>query len=152
MNATKEAMKELIGEHEAIMAYMQSLTRSAQNLIASPANVNEKISNYRCRLYDFRDAIWRHLEIDERIFRSVLGDSFAEDPVEEHQEIQRLVNDMISLADNAVIEKLGNEELNLYCASLANAFGKICNLIELHMAKENTILERVQQAMNHRQV
>ncbi len=145
-------MKELIGEHEAIMAYMQSLTRSAQNLTTSPANVNEKISNYRCRLYDFKDAIWRHLEIDERIFRSVLGDAFAEDPVEEHQEIQRLVNDMISLADNAVIEKLGNEELNLYCASLANAFGKICNLIELHMAKENTILERVQQAMNHRQV
>lgn len=152
MKATREAMKELIGEHEAIMAHMQSLTRSVESLTRSPANINEKISNYRCRLYDFRDAIWRHLEIDERIFESVLGDTFVEDPIEEHQEIQRLVSDMVSLAENAVVERLGQEELNLYCVSLANAFGKICSLIELHMAKENTILERVQQALNHRQV
>lgn len=152
MKATREAMKELIGEHEAIMAYMQSLTKSVENLTTSPANVNERIWNYRYRLYDFRDAIWYHLEIDERIFKSVLGDAFAEDPIEEHQEIQQLVNDMISLADNAVVEKLDKEELGLYCASLANAFGKICKLIELHIAKENTILGRVQRAMNHQQI
>jgi hypothetical protein len=34
---TKE-MKELMGEHEAIMAYMQSLTKSAANLAAPPAH------------------------------------------------------------------------------------------------------------------
>jgi hypothetical protein len=148
---TKE-MKELMGEHEAIMAYMQSLTKSAANLAAQPAHAKEQISNYRYRLYDFKDAIWYHLEIDERIFKSLLGEIYLEDPIEEHQEIQRLVNDMILLADNAVIEKLGQEELNPYCASLGNAFSKICKLIELHIAKENAILERVQKALNHQQI
>jgi hypothetical protein len=152
MKTTREALRELIGEHEAIMAYMQSLMKSAENLAVSPANAKDRIWNYRCRLYDFKDAIWYHLEIDERIFKSLLGDAFLEDPIEEHQEIQRLVNDMILLADNAVIENLGQKELNLYCDSLANAFKKICQLIELHISKENTILERVQQALNHQQV
>jgi hypothetical protein len=152
MKATKEEMKELIGEHEAILAYMQSLTKSAEDLAARPAQSKERIWNYRCRLYDFKDAIWYHLEIDERIFKSLLGDTYLEDPIEEHHEIQQLVNEMILLADNAVVEALGQEELNQYCAGLGNAFKKICKLIELHIAKENAILERVQQALNHQQV
>jgi hypothetical protein len=152
MKTGREAMKELIGEHEAIIAYMQSLTKSAEDLVARPGNANERIWNYRQRLYDFKDAIWYHLEIDERILKSLLGDTYLEDPIEEHQEIQRLVNDMILLADNAVIENLGQEELGLYCESLGNAFEKICKLIELHIAKENAILERVQKALNHQQV
>lgn len=152
MKTGREAMKELIGEHEAIIAYMQSLTKSAEDLVARPGNANERIWNYRQRLYDFKDAIWYHLEIDERILKSLLGDAYLEDPIEEHQEIQRLVNDMILLADNAVIENLGQEELGLYCDSLGNAFKKICKLIELHIAKENAILERVQKALNHQQV
>ena len=148
MKTGREAMKELMGEHEAIMAHMQSLTKSVANLAAQPAK--ERILNYRYRLYDFKDAIWYHLEIDERIFKSLFGDAYLEDPIEEHREIQRLVNDMISLADNAAIENLGQEELNQYCASLERAFSKICKLIELHIAKENAILERVQHALNNR--
>ena len=152
MKTGREAMKELMGEHEAIMAHMHSLTKSVANLAAQPAPAKEQIWNYRYRLYDFKDAIWYHLEIDERIFKSLLGDVYLEDPIEEHREIERLVNDMILMADNAVIEKLGREELKIYCASLGNAFSKICRLIELHIAKENAILERVQKALNHQQV
>jgi hypothetical protein len=150
--AGREQMKELIGEHEAIMVYMQSLTKSAEDLAARPGQARERIWNYRQRLYDFKDAIWYHLEIDERIFKSLLGDTYLEDPIEEHQEIQQLVNNMILLADNAVIENMGQEELSQYCESLGKAFKKICRLIELHIAKENAILERVQQALNHQQV
>jgi hypothetical protein len=150
--AGREQMKELIGEHEAIMVYMQSLTKSAEDLVARPGRAKERIWNYRQRLYDFKDAIWYHLEIDERIFKSLLGDAYLEDPIEEHQEIQQLVNNMILLADNAIIENMEQEELSLYCESLGEAFKKICKLIELHIAKENAILERVQQALNHQQV
>ncbi len=149
VKTSREAMQELVGEHEAITAYMQSLTRSAASLNAQPGKAKERIWNYRQRLYDFKDAIWFHLEIDERIFKMLLGNDYAEDPIEEHQEIQRLVNDMIMAAENAVIEKLSQGELNLYCASLGNAFGKLCRLLELHIAKENAILERVQQALDH---
>ena len=150
MKTGKEALKELIGEHEAIKAYMQTLTRSAENLTARQEGASERLCNYRYGLYDFKDAIWYHLEIDERVFKSLFGDSYTEDPVEEHREIQQLVEDTIALADSAVIENLGLEELNQHCANIGSAFKKICKLIELHIAKENTILERVQNALNHR--
>jgi hypothetical protein len=149
MKTSREDMKELIGEHEAIMAYMQSLTKSAEGLAAQSGKAKERIWSYRQRLYDFKDAIWFHLEVDERIFKTLLGNDYAEDPIEEHREIQRLINDMILLADNAAIEKLGPDELNQYCCSLGKAFGKLCKLLELHIAKENAILERVQNALNH---
>ncbi len=152
MKTGREEMKELIGEHEAIIAHMQSLTKSAENLAAQPAPAKERIWNYRYRLYDFKDAIWYHLEIDERVFKSLLGDAYPEAPVEEHQEIQQLVNDMIMLADNAVIEKLEQAQLSEYCARLGTAFDRICKLIELHIAKENAILQRLQNALNNRQV
>lgn len=149
MATMSKEMKELMGEHEAIMAYMQSLTKSAENLAAQPTYARERLWNYRQALYDFRDALWFHLDIDERVFKSLFGDTFLEDPIEEHQEIQRLVNDMICVADNATIEKLGREELNQFCEKLGGAFKKVCQLIELHIAKENAILEKVQQALNH---
>ena len=152
MKTSTEIMKELVGEHEAILAYMHSLTKLAENLIAQPAPAKERLWNYNCRLYDFKDAIWYHLEVDERVFKAILGDAYEEDPCTEHEEIQRLVNDMILIADNAVIDKLEKAQLNEYCAKLGSAFDRICKLIELHIAKENAILERVQHALNHQLV
>jgi hypothetical protein len=152
VKTSKEAMKELMGEHEAIMVYMHSLTKSAEDLASQPARAKQRLWNYRQRLYDFKDAIWYHLEVDERIFKSVLGGTFLEDPIEDHQEIQRLVNDMILMADNTIVESMGQEELDQYCGSLGEAFKKICQLVQLHMAKENSILEQAQQALNHQQV
>jgi hypothetical protein len=145
---TREAMKELIGEHEAIIAYMQSMTSSARKLAVHPAGIQERLWNYRHRLYDFKDAIWYHLEIDERVFRSILGEASA-DPIEEHREIQRLVNEMIMLADNTIIERMAQAEVEQYCQKLEAAFNIICRLIELHISKENTILARVQAALNN---
>ncbi len=142
-------MRELIGEHDAIMAYMQFLAKSAARLAEQSEPAKERIWNYCCSLYDFKDAIWNHLEIDEKVFKSLMGDTYPEDPVEEHREIQQLVNEMIALADNTVIAKVEQAHLNEYCAKLGAAFDRICKLIELHIAKENAILEKVQKALNH---
>ena len=147
MNASKAAMKELIGEHEAIMAYMRSMTDSAGKLVAPSADARQRLCNYRYRLYDFRDAIWYHLEIDERVFKSVLGEA-NEDPVAEHREIQRLVDQMIAIADNTAIEKQGQAEIEQFCRKLEAAFDRICKLIALHIATENAILERLQLALS----
>ena len=149
MGVMNKEMKELMGEHEAILAHMGALTRSADKLIAQPASARERAWDYRQRLYDFKDAIWYHLDVDERIFKSLFGDAFLEDPTDEHQEIQRLVNDMIKMADNTNIEKLEPEELNQFCDKLGTAFKKACKLIEVHIARENTILERVQKTLNN---
>jgi hypothetical protein len=145
MGVMTRETKELIGEHEAIKAHMQFLAKSAAKLSAQPAPAKERIWNYCCSLYDFKDAIWNHLEIDEKVFKSLFGKAY----VEEHREIQQLVNEMISLADNAVIARLEQTQLNEYCNKLGLAFDRICKLVELHIAKENAILEQVQDALNH---
>jgi len=94
--------------------------------------------------------MWYHLEVDGRVFRSFFGNSCNEDLVEEHREIQQLIDDMIMLVDSAVIEKLGTEALSQYCAGLEQAFGKICKLLEVHITRENAILEQAQQALNQK--
>jgi hypothetical protein len=150
MNAISKEMKELVGEHEAILAHMRSLTRAVENLSSQPAEAKERLWGYRQALYDFKDAMWFHLDVDDRVFKSILGEEAAEDPAAEHREIQQLVNDMVTMAECAVTDRMGREEMDRLCSSLGLAFKKICKLIELHMARENAILERVQKALNHK--
>jgi hypothetical protein len=148
MFAIKE-MRELMGEHEALMVYMKTLTRTAESLAAPVSGARERLWNYRYCLHDFQDAISFHMDIDDRVFKSILGVNYIiEDPTEEHREIQRLLNEMVAMADNAVIDKLCQEEMGEFCDRLGLAFKKAVKLIELHIARENGILERVQKALN----
>jgi hypothetical protein len=152
MNASLEATKELIGEHEALMVYMDSLAKSVRDMAVESLPARDKLRNYLYRLYDFKDAVWYHLEVDERIFKSILGNAHLEDPIEEHQEIRKLVHDIITLADNTIIDNLSKEQMNEFCARLGSAFERICKLIALHITRENAILERVQRSLIHQQV
>jgi hypothetical protein len=149
MGTMSKELKELIGEHEAIIAYMQFLEKSAARLSAPPAPAKERVWNYCCNLYDFRDAIWNHLEIDEKVLRAILGNNYGQDDINEHLDIKNLTEELLLLADNTVIYRLEQAQLNEYCARLGSAFDKICKLVELHIAKENAILERVHDTLNH---
>jgi hypothetical protein len=141
MGITGGEIKELMGEHEGIRAHMRFLVKSRENLVTQDIQVKERIWSYRCGLYDFRDAVQYHLEVDERIFKSLPGNVSLMDPTEEHEEMQRVINDFIKLADSAVIDRLGQEELNQYTQKIGVAFNKIHELIEVHIAKENAILK-----------
>jgi len=148
MVAIKE-MRELIGEHEALMAYMQTLTKTAERLAAPESGAGERLWNYRYCLHDFKDAILFHLDVDDRVFKSVLGVNYIiEDPAEEHREIQRMLDDMIATADSAAIDKLRQEDMCRFCDQLGLAFKKVAKLIELHIARENAILDKVQKTLN----
>ncbi|HTY81590.1 MAG TPA: hypothetical protein VMB24_02300 [Dehalococcoidales bacterium] len=147
MIAASKEMKQLVGEHEALMAYMKTLTRSAENLVG-PSGAKERLWNYRYCLHDFQDAIAYHLDIDDRVFRAILGSNYLEDSAEEHREIRQLLNDTVIMADCAVIDTLGQDEMTAFCDRLGQAFKKIVKLLEVHIARENAILERVQQSLN----
>jgi hypothetical protein len=150
MSVLSRETKELIGEHEALIAYMRFLSQSVAKLSGQPAPAKEKVWNYCCNLYDFKDALWNHLEVDEKVLKAVLGDNYGEDNTNEHREIHDLAEQLTSLADNSVISGLEKQQLNEYCGKLGSAFDKICKLVELHIARENAILERVQDALNNR--
>jgi hypothetical protein len=134
-------IKELLGEHEGIRTHLRFLVKSRENLATEDFHAKERLWAYRCGLYDFRDAIQFHIEVDERIFQALPGDISFKDSKEAHREIQRVVNDLIQLADSAVIERLGTQELQIYTEKIGLAFGKTRDLIEAHIAVENAILQ-----------
>jgi hypothetical protein len=148
MGAMTKEMRELVGEHEAIKAYMQFLANSAEKLSEQSTLAKERIWNYCCCLYDFKDAIWYHLETDEKVLKSLLGDTYGKDIIEEHREIERMANEMALLANNDIITTLEQAQLKEYTFKLGSAFNRICKMVELHIAKENAILEQVLTAPN----
>jgi hypothetical protein len=142
MVVTSGEIKELLGEHEGIKTHLRFLVKSRENLEAEDYRAKERLWAYRCGLYDFRDAIQFHIELDERIFQALSGDTSSEESQKEHVQIQRVVDELIRLADSAVIERLEPEELQIYTEKIGLAFAKTRDLIEAHIAVENAILER----------
>ncbi len=142
--ATENEMTGLMGEHEAIRAHMKFLINSLSSLAVQSIQVKDQIRSYRWGLYDFRDGIRRHIELDERIFETLPGNTSVEETMREHEEIQKQADDVIRLADDAVESKLGREELNQRALDIREAFNRICELIEAHTAKEDRLLKLVQ--------
>ena len=142
MSVTAGDIRELLGEHEAIRAHMKFLARSHKSLSVQDIQAKEKIWAYRCGLHDFKDEIQFHIQVDRRILNALPGDVSPEEPEEEHGEILKLINELIALADSTVIDKLSTEELSEYTKKIGLAINKIFDLVEIHIATENEILER----------
>jgi hypothetical protein len=144
MSVTCVEIKELMGEHEGIRAHMKFLMRSRENMVAKDARVKEQIWSYRCGLYDFRDAMRNHQELDERIFQSLPGNVSPGELAEDHHEIQKIIDDLIALTENAesvVTDRFDQAKLYPLAQKIGLAFNKIYELIEAHINKENAILD-----------
>jgi hemerythrin-like domain-containing protein len=141
MVVTGGEIRDLLGEHEGIRSQLNFLVKSQEKLVTQDIKAKEHLWAYRCGLYDFRDIIRFHIEVDERIFKALFGDSSPRNSREEHREIQKVVNELIEVADSAVIEKLEPEELQRYTEKIGLAFNKTHELIETHIAVENAVLQ-----------
>jgi hypothetical protein len=142
MVVTGGEIRDLLGEHEGIRSQLNFLVKSQEKLSTQGIKVKERLWAYRCGLYDFQDIIRFHIEVDERIFQALFGDSSPKNSREEHREIQQVINELIEAADSAAIEKLGPEELQCYAEKIGLAFDKTRDLIEAHIAVENAILQK----------
>jgi hypothetical protein len=122
---------------------MKFLTDSLCGLAGRSVQSKDQLWSYRWALYDFRDGIQRHIELNERIFGTLLGNTSVEETMREHKEIQKQADGIIRLADAAESE-LGQEELNKRALDIREAFTRICELIKAHTAKEDELLKLVQ--------
>jgi hypothetical protein len=144
MAATKDEMRGLMREHEAIKAQMKFLTDSLIGLSRQSTSLKDLMWRYRHNLRDFKVMVLRHIEIDDRIFQAILDSNSVEQVVKGHQEICQQVDDVILLADDAVDSKLGRGKLEQNALDIKEAIPKICQLIETHMSKEDELLKRMQ--------
>ena len=147
MTTSDNEIKNLIQQHQAIQAHMKFLinslgTLSTQSNQEMPYSIplKDRIALYRWSLYDFKEAIQRQIELDERIF---LGSSSTEGILREHQGIREQINIAIGLAENAVYNKTSQDELKIYSLNIIEAVNRICELIEKHMAKEDELVKQL---------
>lgn len=146
MTTSDNEIKNLIQQHQAVQAHMNFLinalstlsTQSNQEMLYS-TSLKDRIALYRWSLYDFREAIQRQIELDERI---LLGSSATEGILREHQGIQEQINVAIGLAESAVYHKTSQEELKIYSLNIIEAVNRICKAIEQHMTKEDELVKK----------
>jgi starch phosphorylase len=136
-------MEDLTWEHETIRKHIKFLTEKLSGFAAEPAQLKDQITLYRWSLYDFREAIRRHIEVDERLFENLMESTPVEDLIEEHETIRKQLDKAISLAENAVYNKLSQEELNKCASGIRQTVSTICESIGVHTAKEDRILKQV---------
>ncbi len=144
MAATENEIKGLMREHEAVRAHMKFLSDLLNSLTTQSTQVKDRIQSYRLGLHDLRDGIQRHIELDERIFKTLPGNTSVEETMREHEEIRKQGDDTARLADNAVENELCQEELNQCVLNVREAFNRMRRLIEAHTAKEDRLLKLVQ--------
>jgi hypothetical protein len=139
----------LVQHHQAIQAHLKFLIHSVGRLdpqscrIASSSALHNRIALYRWSLYDFKEAIQRHNELDKRIFQ---GSRAIERVTKENQAILEQITGTIALADSAVNNKVMREELNVFLVKITMALNKICETIDLHMAKEEALVKQHQKS------
>jgi hypothetical protein len=136
----------LIQQRQSTQAHMKFLVNSVGRLdpqscreIADSTSLRNRIALYRWSLYDFKEAIQRHNELDKKIFT---GSIPIEGTIKEHQAILEQILSAIVLAENAVNNKTSREELNVYLVKITIAVNQICETIELHMTKEDELVRQ----------
>jgi hemerythrin-like domain-containing protein len=146
MTDTRKEIGDLLRQHEAIRAHMTFLTRSLKKLAAqshrgTAAELKERIMLYRWSLYDFREAIRRHIEMDNRIFGMLLTDNTSVELDRGHEEISRRIDDVVKLAEDVVYKKSGRSDLDQAAAQIKESVRVLCDTCQRHIALEDEILK-----------
>jgi hypothetical protein len=144
---TEAEMVGLMREHEAIRAHIKLLINSLGRLAAQLerrgtqcVQIRDLVCGYRWALYDFRDGILRHLELDERTFEPLSNDTAVEDLAKEHEKIREALKSAVCLADNVASSELGQEELIQFALGVKEAVDGLCEVIDAHTTREDALL------------
>ncbi len=121
---------------------MRFIVKNLGGLSGQKLQGKERLWIYRWALLDFRDAIQRHVELDDRIFRGAPDSASSAKLDHEHDEIRRLLETAIDLAHKAVESKISEAELNRAALKISQTIHKVRHLIEEHSASEDELLKR----------
>jgi len=108
--------------------------------ITPSTTLNEQISLYRYMLDDFQEAMRRHNELFTYI-ELLCGGFFDEEIMIEKKEIENQLDNIVQKAHNAAYHGLQRGELSRYVSDIIEGVNRICETIEVHMSKEERVLE-----------
>ena len=138
---TRKELSDLVHQHVAIRSQMRFLIKGLNNIsiqsnreTALSTNLNEQISLYRYSLDDFQEALRRHNQLSRRI-EMLCGAVFNKELVIEQKEIEKQLDNIVWIAHNAAYHELQPDELIRCVSDIVAGVNKICESIDVHMAK-----------------
>lgn len=146
ISARKE-MSYLLCQHVAIRSQMRFLIKRLNDIFMQPyqkiapsTKLNEQVSLYSYLLDDFQEAIRRHNALYEGI-KMHYGNIFNEEIIIEQKEIEKQLDNVVWITHNAVCHRLQQDELNRCIYYIIERVNRICESIDVHMAKKERVLE-----------
>ena len=145
MLAAEKEKTRLLEDRTGIKNHMKSLLKSIDTLDVNSALLKDNLWCYRQRLYDFRDAIQVHLELDDIVLSHLPQRGPASRITRDREKLLRLVMRAIQLTDTVVDCHLSPAETARFARNIREISGMIYRVIEIHSTVEDKLLDRAYQ-------
>jgi prefoldin subunit 5 len=150
MAGSNKEIADLIGQHDAIRAQMKFLTESLKELVVVPESGNKgfesfkkTIQSYSYTLRDLRTGVINHIDLDEKIFKTISPGVAEEQFNREHVTIKQQIDRAIKMVDEEIDRQLTEEELSQRVSEISKTINRIRRLIRDHTEKEDQLLKSV---------
>ena len=97
------------------------------------------------------EGLQNHFAYEEQVLPPLLGELFMRALILDHQEIRKEISETKSITAAAKLEGLRREELLSQESNIKQTIQGVCQLIEEHAIREETILEMLQRALQEKE-
>ncbi len=146
MHSNLAIVKSMADEHEAIRAHMESLRRSLEgggsySIAEKTQSLADLQKEIQLAVGYLEDGIKNHYAHEETVMPPLLGEALMRAVVLEHREIQRRLDSVKSLITEANPSMMSQEDYEGRASRIGQIVNSICDLIEAHSLKEDTMLD-----------
>ncbi len=133
-----------ISDREALMA----LEREHSDWIPGRVEIlAEKQKNLQRAMHFLDDGLKNHFAYEEKVLPPLLGELFMRALILDHQEILKEIDEDREVITDTKLEGLSREELLLKESHMQETIDSLCQLVEEHCIREETILEMLRTAL-----
>lgn len=154
-------VKSIIEAHHAIKGHVKLVGDSVSDLeavfslqkaqsgwgLSSAEALAEKQARLQQTMSWLEEGLKNHFSFEEKALSPLLGELLMRALILEHREIDKAIGEAKSRMAHSQLEELSREELLSQKSEIQQAIGNICQMIEEHAMKEETLLKMLQRAL-----
>ena len=141
----------LVGDSVSDEEALKVLTRARADWFPGRTEIlSEKQKRLQQALSSLEEGLQNHFAIEAKYLPPFLGELFMRALLLEHREIAEQINEARSMAVAMKLEGLSREELLSKEAKIQQVVNGICQAVEEHAAKEETLLEMLEKGLQER--
>lgn len=108
---------------------------------------DEKQKKLQQAVRALEEGLQNHFAYEEQVLPPLLGELFMRALILDHQEIKREISRAKALADGVKLDRLSRGESLLKESGVQQTIGGLCQMIEEHASREETVLEMLRRAL-----